>query len=103
MFKLFFVRYYIDFAIFLASRFFSRFETITQQEASPVIFTVVRPISKIRSTPATKAIPSTGSQTEVSTIASITIPAPGTPAVPIEAKVAVKMIVSICGSVRWIP
>ena len=32
MFKLFFVRYYIDFAIFLASRFFSRFETITQQE-----------------------------------------------------------------------
>ena len=90
-------------ADFLASRFLSRLDTIIQQLASPVILTTVRPISKIRSTTATKAIQSTGSPTEVSTIASITIPAPGTPAVPIEAKVAVKMIVSICVRVRWIP
>ena len=65
------------------------------QLASPVILTVVRPISKIRSTPATNAIPSTGSPTDVNTIASMTIPAPGTPAVPMDAKVAVKMTVNI--------
>ena len=92
---------YADF--FLNAFFFSRFVTTMQQLASPVIFTVVRPISKIRSTPATRAIPSTGSPTDVSTIASITIPDPGTPAVPIDASVAVRIIVSICGSVRLIP
>ena len=53
----------------------------------------------IRSTPATRAIPSTGSPTEVSTMANITIPAPGTPAVPIDASVAVRIMVSICGRV----
>ena len=88
---------------FLNAFFFSRFVTTMQQLASPVMFTVVRPISKIRSTQATRAIPSTGSPTDVSTIASITIPDPGTPAVPIDASVAVRIIVSICGSVRLIP
>ena len=66
---------------FLASRFFSRLDTTIQQLASPVILTTVRPISKILSTPATRAIPSTGRPTEVRTMASMTIPAPGTPAV----------------------
>ena len=80
---------------FLASFLASRLETTIVQAASPVMFTVVRPISKIRSTPATSAIPSTGSPTEVRTIASMTIPAPGTPAVPMEASVAVSTIVSI--------
>ena len=40
---------------FLASFFSSILETMIAQAASPVIFTVVRPISKIRSTPATFA------------------------------------------------
>lgn len=77
-------------ADFLASRFFSRLDTTIQQLASPVILTTVRPISKILSTPATRAIPSTGRPTEVRTMASMTIPAPGTPAVPMEASVAVR-------------
>ena len=65
------------------------------QAASPVMFTVVLPISKILSIPATIAIPSIGRPTEDRTIASITIPAPGTPAVPMEARVAVKTMVII--------
>lgn len=91
------------FAPFLASRLDSILETTIVQAASPVMLTVVRPMSKIRSTPATSAIPSTGSPTDVRTIASMIIPAPGTPAVPMEASVAVRTIVSICGSVREIP
>lgn len=62
--------------IFFASLFASKLETTMVQAASPVMLTVVRPISKIRSTPATRAMPSTGSPTEVSTIASMIIPAP---------------------------
>ena len=73
------------------------------QAASPVILTVVRPMSKIRSTPATRAMPSTGRPTEVRTMASMTIPAPGTPAVPMEASVAVRTMVSIWGRVSWMP
>jgi len=37
---------------------------ISAQEASPVILTAVLPISKTRSTPATRAMPSTGSPTD---------------------------------------
>ena len=33
----------------------------------------------------------------------MTMPAPGTPAVPMEASVAVRTIVSICGNVRLMP
>ena len=73
------------------------------QEASPVMFTTVRPMSKIRSTPATRAMPSTGRPTALSTMASITMPAPGTPAVPMEARVAVSTTVSIWGKVSWMP
>jgi hypothetical protein len=86
-----------------ASLFFSRFETTITHEASPVILTVVLPISNILSTPATSAMPSTGKPTDFSTIASMTIPAPGTPAVPMEARVAVATIVSICPNVRSMP
>ena len=68
-----------------------------------MILTVVRPMSKIRSTPATRAMPSTGRPTEVRTMASMTIPAPGTPAVPMEARVAVRTMVSIWGRVSWMP
>ena len=81
----------------------SKWETTIVQAASPVILTVVLPISKIRSTPATRAMPSTGSPTEVNTMASIIIPAPGTPAVPMEARVAVRIMVIIWERVKWIP
>ena len=38
-------------------------ETMMAQEASPVMLTVVRPMSKMRSTPAAGATPSTGRPT----------------------------------------
>ena len=78
-------------------------ETTTAQAASPVMLMVVRPMSKIRSMPATSAMPSTGIFTLWSTMASITMPAPGTPAVPIDAKVAVSTMVAIWPMVRSIP
>ena len=70
---------------FCACLFSSILETQSVHAASPVMFTVVRPMSKIRSIPATSAIPSTGRPTLCSTIASMIIPAPGTPAVPMDA------------------
>ena len=73
------------------------------QAASPVMFTVVRPMSKMRSIPATRAMPSTGTLTLWSTMASITMPAPGTPAVPMEARVAVSTMVTIWPTVRSMP
>ena len=78
-------------------------ETESAHAESPVIFTTVLPISKILSTPRTNAIPSTGSPTACNTIAIITTPAPGTPAVPIYATVAVTITVAICGIVKFIP
>jgi len=39
-------------------------ETTMAQDASPVMLTTVLPISKMRSTPATRAMPSTGSPTD---------------------------------------
>ena len=56
---------------------------------SPVTLTAVRVISSKRSTPIIKAIPSTGKLTCCKTIANIINPTPGTPAVPIDARVAV--------------
>ena len=88
---------------FCACLFSSILETQSVHAASPVMFTVVRPMSKIRSIPATSAIPSTGRPTLCSTIASIIIPAPGTPAVPMDANVAVRMIVNCCPIVRSTP
>ena len=72
-------------------------------DASPVMFSTVLPISNILSTPATKAIPSTGRPTDCKTMASIIIPDPGTPAVPIDASVEVITIVIIWPSVRSMP
>lgn len=86
-----------------SSRFFIRFETTSAQDASPVMFRVVRPMSKMRSTPTTSAMPSTGSPAEVRIKASITTPAPGTPAVPTDASVAVNTMEIICAKVRSIP
>lgn len=91
------------FSALRATRRSSSLETTIEHAASPVMLSVVRPISKILSTPATRAIPSIGSPTLVRTIASITMPAPGTPAVPIEASVAVSTIVIICANVRSMP
>ena len=56
---------------------------------SPVILIDVLSISKNLSTPMTIAIPSKGKPTWFKTIPNIIIPTPGTPAVPIEASVAV--------------
>src|SRR5690606_25247029 len=60
--------------------------------ASPVIFTTVRHISRILSGANINAIPATGTPIASNTIISITTPAPGTPADPIDAKVAVKIM-----------
>ena len=54
----------------------------------------------MRSTPMTRPMPSTGRPTLSSTMASMTMPAPGTPAVPMEARVAVRTMVTICPRVR---
>ncbi len=61
--------------------------------ASPVILTAVRNISKIRSIPMIKPIPETGKPTESKTIAKVIKPTLGTPAVPMEANVAVTITV----------
>ena len=61
--------------------------------ASPVMLTAVRGISSIRSIPAIKAEPSRGRPRVVRIMVSMMKPAPGTPAVPIEARVPVRMIV----------
>ena len=58
----------------------------------PQTFTVVRHISRIRSTARIIPIPSSGSPTALSTIAIVTRPALGIPAAPIAANVAVKKI-----------
>ena len=63
---------------------------------SPSTLIEVLIISKILSIPATNAIPSTGIPTPCSTIASMIIPAPGTPAVPTDASTVVKTMVSCC-------
>ena len=77
--------------------------TTTEQAASPVILIIVLIISSILSTPAIITIPSIGRPTACNTIPSIIIPAPGTPAVPIEANVAVKIIVSCAETGKSIP
>ena len=56
-------------------------DTIT----SAVTFTVVRTMSRIRSIPAIIAMPSSGRPTEDNTNVSTINPAPGTPALPIDA------------------
>ena len=48
-------------------------------------------------------MPSTGRPTEVSTMASMTMPAPGTPAVPMEARVAVRTMVAMSPRLRLMP
>ena len=61
---------------------------------SPVTFTAVRNISRRRSIPRMSATPVAGIPTAVSTMARVIIPAPGTPAAPMEATVALKTMVS---------
>ena len=79
------------------------FATIVVHTASPVIFTAVRSISRILSIPMINAIPSVGSPTEVSTIDKVTSPTLGTPAVPMDAMVAVAITVNIPENVRLMP
>ena len=62
----------------------------TAQEASPVIDMTVRPMSTMRSTPATMATHSTGICAEANTIAIKASAPPGIPGVPIEATVEAK-------------
>mgnify|MGYP003305704569 CR=1 FL=1 len=61
--------------------------------APPVTFVVVLIISNILSTPRIKANPTLGTPIASKIITSVIIPAPGTAAVPIEAKTAVNTIV----------
>ncbi len=56
--------------------------------ASPLTLVTVRIISMIRSTPATKAIVSSGTLTAVKIAAIMINPAPGMPAAPTEPSVA---------------
>ena len=62
----------------------------TAQDASPVIDMTVRPMSTIRSTPATMATHSTGICAEANTIAINANEPPGMPGVPMEATVEAK-------------
>ena len=62
--------------------------------ASPVMFTAVRVMSRMRSMPMISAMPSSGKPTELNTIDSVIRPTDGTPAVPIDASVAVAMTVA---------
>ncbi len=67
---------------------------MTATVASPVTLIVVLIISRILSTPRMSAIPALGTPTASSIMTSITIPAPGTAAVPMEASTVVKTIVN---------
>ena len=86
-----------EYANLLNDYVFSVLSTTSATTVSPVIFTAVLSISKIRSTPTIRAIPDIGSPTCSSTIASVINPIPGTPAVPIEAKVA--MLITVIKSI----
>ena len=66
---------------------------MTVHIASPVILTIVLDISRIRSIPMIMAMASTGSPTEANTIDNVIKPTEGTPAVPMEANVAVAITV----------
>ncbi len=77
--------------------------TQTAQTVSPVTFTAVRLISSIRSTPTTRAIPSRGMPIWFKTMVSVIMPMPGTPAAPIDARVAVRTTVSRSVRPRSIP
>ncbi len=69
--------------------------TIVATKVSPVTFTTVLSISKGLSIPIIIAIPSGGIPTVDITIIVITRLAPGTPAVPIEAKTVTNKTVNI--------
>ena len=62
--------------------------------ASPVTFVAVLIISRILSTPRIRSIPSLGTLIASKIIISMMIPAPGTAAVPMDAKTAVATIVN---------
>ena len=63
--------------------------TVTATAASPETLVVVRIMSMIRSTPATKAMVSSGTPTLPKTSAIMIRPAPGMPAAPIAPSVEV--------------
>lgn len=92
-----------SFAAFRAAFRSSAFEMQMAQFASPVMLTTVRPISRIRSIPAMRAIPSSGSPALWSTMESMMTPEPGTPAVPTDASVAVRTTMICCVRDKWIP
>src|SRR5690606_38292419 len=77
--------------------------TTAHTVASPVTFTTVLNISRILSGAMIKAIPVAGTPIDSNTIINMIRPAPGTPADPIDAKVAVNTIVNCCVRVSSIP
>ena len=70
---------------------------------SPVTFTAVRHISRGLSRAMIRASPSSGIPTAPRTITSITSPAPGTAAAPMDESVAVRTMVSCCVIDKSIP
>ena len=62
--------------------------------ASPVTLVAVRHMSRMRSTPKISAMPAGGTPIASSTMTSITMPALGTAAVPMDASSAVKTMVA---------
>ena len=79
------------------------FATIIETAASPVTLTIVLHISNGLSTAIIKASPASGIPAWPRTITSITIPALGTAAAPIEARVAVTIIPNCAPRLRSKP
>ncbi len=80
----------LQFKVDVGLEFFSSvLATTAETHMSPVTFTEVRAMSRTASIPATSPMPSIGRPAEVRTMESMMSPAPGTPAVPIDASVAV--------------
>src|SRR5690606_38618374 len=77
--------------------------TTAQTVASPVTLTTVLNMSNILSGAMIKAIPAAGTLMDSNTIINIINPAPGTPAEPMEANVAVNTMVSCWVQLRSIP
>src|SRR5690606_40337810 len=77
--------------------------TTAHTVASPVTLTTVLNISRILSGAMIRAIPAAGTPIDSKTMINMIKPAPGTPAEPMEANVAVSTMVNCCVKVRSIP
>ena len=83
--------------------FLSLWLITSAHDASPKTLRHDLPMSKTLSTPIMRPMPATGSPTLSRTMANIIGPAPETPAVPMDASVAVRTMDTIWPNVRVIP